>query len=187
MTVEQLNKANEIQKEIEQINEIFSMLDSTIVFEEDRGTPIKSFLRFINGRLKLGEDPKAHVILFRDNKTHGYDIPVDLDFLKLLRSYYQKCLNDKKKELGDTSYWNAGVEGQVVFSDDWSMNVAYKYKKFIDKDGFDKADSSNVVVSGNWQATDMALLTLYVDYDEFTSSTETKTNLSFEIMFFLQL
>ena len=101
MTVEQLNKANEIQKEIEQINEIFSMLDSTIVFEEDRGTPIKSFLRFINGRLKLGEDPKAHVILFRDNKTHGYDIPVDLDFLKLLRSHYQKCLNDKKKELGD--------------------------------------------------------------------------------------
>ena len=64
MTVEQLNKANELQKEIEQLNRVFSMLDSTIVFEEDRGTPIKSFIRFINGKLKLGEECKAHVILF---------------------------------------------------------------------------------------------------------------------------
>ena len=73
--------------------------------------------------------------------------------------------NYEKKELGDTSYWNAGVEGQVVFSDDWSMNIAYKYKKFIDKDGFDKADSSNVIASANWQVTDMMLASAYVDYD----------------------
>ena len=78
----------------------------------------------------------------------------------------EECLKDyADKELGDTSYWNMGVEGQVVFSDDWSMNIAYKYKKFIDNDGFNKADSSNITVSGNWQATDMALLTLYVNYD----------------------
>ena len=91
------------------------------------------------------------------------------DFIMAFNAGYMYDTDDKKdyakKELGDTSYWNAGVEGQLVFSDDWSMNVAYKYKKFIDKDGFDKADSTNVVVSGNWQATDMALLTLYVDYD----------------------
>ncbi len=91
------------------------------------------------------------------------------DFIMAFNAGYMYDTDDKKdyakKELGDTSYWNAGVEGQVVFSDDWSMNIAYKYKKFIDKDGFDKADSSNIVVSGNWQATDMAMLTLYVDYD----------------------
>ncbi len=101
MTVEQLNKANELQKEIEQLNRVFSMLDSTIVFEEDRGTPIKSFIRFINGKLKLGEECKAHVILFRDNRISGEDIPVDLDFLKCLRLYFAERLNDKKKELGD--------------------------------------------------------------------------------------
>lgn len=101
MTVEQLNKANELQKEIEQLNRVFSMLDSTIVFEEDRETPIKSFIRFINGKLKLGEECKAHVILFRDNRISGEDIPVDLDFLKCLRSYFAERLNDKKKELGD--------------------------------------------------------------------------------------
>nr|MCR5506421.1 hypothetical protein [bacterium] len=91
------------------------------------------------------------------------------DFIMAFNAGYMYDTDDKKdydkKELGDTSYWNMGVEGQLVFSDDWSMNIAYKYKKFIDKDGFDKADSSNVVVSGNWQATDMAMLTLYVDYD----------------------
>ena len=91
------------------------------------------------------------------------------DFIMAFNVGYMYDTDDKKdyadKELGDTSYWNMGVEGQVVFSDDWSMNIAYKYKKFIDNDGFNKAESSNIIVSGNWQATDMALLTLYVDYD----------------------
>lgn len=101
MTTEQLNKANEIQKEIETLNKIFSMLDSTITYEEDRETPIKSFIRMINGRLKMSEEDKAHVILFRGNAYHGEDIPVDLDFLKCLRSYFQDRLDEKKKELGD--------------------------------------------------------------------------------------
>lgn len=101
MTVEQLNKANEIQKEIDQLNEVFSTLDSTITYEEDRNTPIKSFIRLINGKLKQGEPSKSHVILFRDNRISGYDIPVDLDFLKCLRSYFQDRLDKKKKELGD--------------------------------------------------------------------------------------
>ena len=91
------------------------------------------------------------------------------DFVMAFNVGYMYDTDDEKnyadKELGDTSYWNMGVEGQVVFSDDWSMNIAYKYKKFIDNDGFNKADSSNITVSGNWQATDMALLTLYVNYD----------------------
>lgn len=101
MTVEQLNKANELQKEIERLNEVYAMLDSTIVFEEDQGMPIRSFIRFINGKLKHNEEDKAHVILFRDNRISGCDIPVDLDFLKWLRKYFQDCLNKKRKELGD--------------------------------------------------------------------------------------
>lgn len=101
MTVEQLNRANEIQKEIDQLNEVFSTLDATITYEEDLNTPIKSFIRLINGKLKQGEPSKAHVILFRDNKLVGQDIPVDLDFLKCLRSYFQDRLDKKKKELGD--------------------------------------------------------------------------------------
>ena len=91
------------------------------------------------------------------------------DFIMAFNVGYMYDTDNKKdyekKELGDTSYWNMGVEGQVVFSDDWSMNIGYKYKKFIDNDGFDKANTSDIIVSGNWQATDMAMLTLYVDYD----------------------
>lgn len=101
MTSEQLKKANEIQEEIDKLNKIFSMLDSTITYEEDRGTPIKSFIRFLNGKLKNWEEPKAHVILFRDNRISGEDIPVDLEFIKCLRSYFQDRLNEKKRELGD--------------------------------------------------------------------------------------
>ena len=101
MTIEQLNKANELQKEIELLNEVFITLDSTIKYEEDWNTPIKSFVRLINGKLKQGEPSRAHVILFRDNKLAGHDIPVDLDFLKCMRSYFQDKLDDKKKELGD--------------------------------------------------------------------------------------
>ncbi len=90
-----------------------------------------------------------------------FDIAVDLG--------YSLDLDDKKdyanKELGDTSYYHAGVEGQFEFNDDWSMNLAYKFKKFANEDGFDKATQQNVVVSGNWQATDMTLLSLYADYD----------------------
>lgn len=101
MTIEQLNRANELQKEINQLNEVFITLDSTIKYEEDWNTPIKSFVRLINGKLKQGEPSRGHVILFRDNKLVGQDIPVDLDFLKCLRSYFQDKLDEKKKELGD--------------------------------------------------------------------------------------
>lgn len=101
MTTEQLKKANEIQEEIEKLNKVFSMLDSTITYEEDRNTPIKTFIRMINGRMKMREEDKAHVILFRGSTYSGEDIPVDLDFLKCLRSYFQDRLDEKKKELGD--------------------------------------------------------------------------------------
>jgi hypothetical protein len=101
MTTEQLKKANEIQKEIDRIDETFKMLDSTIKWEEGRGSPAKSFLRLINASLKFGEETQAHVLLFRGASAYGEDIPVDLDFLKCLRSYFQDRLNEKKKELGD--------------------------------------------------------------------------------------
>ena len=98
MTVEQINKANELQKEIEQINGVFSMLDSTITFEESKNTPMKKFLRFLNCSLKHGEEQQAHTILFIDNERYGRDIPVDLDFLKCLRSYFKDRLDAKIKE-----------------------------------------------------------------------------------------
>lgn len=100
MTIEQLKKANEIQKEIDRIDETFKMLDSTIKWEEGRESPVKSFIRLVNTSLKFGE-PQAHVILFRDTGSYGSDIPVDLDFLKYLRAYFQDRLDEKKKELGD--------------------------------------------------------------------------------------
>jgi hypothetical protein len=98
MTVEQINKANEIQKEVEQLYEVFSMLDSTIALEESKYNPVKRFMRFLNCSLKRGEECKAHVILFADNKLCGQDIPVDLDFLKYLRSYFKDRLDAKIKE-----------------------------------------------------------------------------------------
>lgn len=101
MTIEQLNRANELTEEIDRLNEVFITLDSTIKYEEDWNTPMKSFIRLINGKLRHGEPSRGHVILFRDNKLCGQDIPVDLDFLKCLRSYFRDRLNDKKKELGD--------------------------------------------------------------------------------------
>lgn len=101
MTSEQLKKANEIQKEIDRIDETFKMLDSTIKWEEGKESPVKSFIRLMNTSLKLGEEPRAHVILFRGTGTYGSDIPVDLDFIKYLRQYFHDRLDEKKKELGD--------------------------------------------------------------------------------------
>lgn len=101
MTVDQLNKANEIQKEIEQLYQVYSMLDFTIEKEEETYNPIRRFIRFLNCRLKRGEEIKAHVILFEDGKLSGQDIPVDLDFLKYLRSYFKDRLDNKTKELGE--------------------------------------------------------------------------------------
>jgi hypothetical protein len=101
MTAEQLKKANEIQKEIDKIEETFKMLDSTIKWEEGMSSPVKSFIRLINASLKFGEEPQAHVLLFRGTGAYGSDIPVDLDFVKYLRSYFQDRLDEKKKELGD--------------------------------------------------------------------------------------
>jgi hypothetical protein len=98
MTVEQLNKANEIQKEIDGLYDVFNMLDSTITFEESKNSPVKRFLRFLNCARKHGEKEQAHVILFKENQIHGRDIPVDLDFLKHLRLYFKDRLDDKIKE-----------------------------------------------------------------------------------------
>jgi hypothetical protein len=98
MTVEQLNKANEIQKEIDGLYDVFNMLDSTITFEESKNSPVKRFVRFLNCSRKHGEKEQAHIILFKENQIHGRDIPVDLDFLKHLRSYFKDRLDDKIKE-----------------------------------------------------------------------------------------
>ena len=101
MTVDQLNKANEIQKEIEQLSKVYLMLDLTIDKEEEAYNPIRKFIRFLNCSLKRGEERQAHVILFEDGRLNGQDIPVDLDFIKYLRSYFKDRLDDKTKELGE--------------------------------------------------------------------------------------
>ena len=101
MTVDQLNKANEIQKEIEQLSQVYLMLDLTIEKEEEAYNPIRRFIRFLNCSLKRGEERQAHAILFEDGILIGQDIPVDLDFLKYLRSYFKDRLDDKTEELGE--------------------------------------------------------------------------------------
>lgn len=101
MTVDQLNKANEIQKEIEQLSKVYLMLDLTIDKEAETFNPIRRFIRFLNCSLKRGEERQAHVILFEDVRLNGQDIPVDLDFIKYLRSYFKDRLDDKTKELGE--------------------------------------------------------------------------------------
>lgn len=101
MTVEQLNKANEIQKEIDQLSRVYFMLDFTIEEEEKAYNPIQKFIRFLNCSLRRGEERQAHVILFEGSKINGQDIPVDLDFLKYLRSYFKDRLDNKTKELGE--------------------------------------------------------------------------------------
>ena len=101
MTVEQLNKANEVQKEIDQLYKVWSMLDLTIEKEKPEYNPVQRFIRFLNCSLKHGEERQAHVILFEDGKLCGQDIPVDLDFLKCLRSYFKDRLDTKTKELNE--------------------------------------------------------------------------------------
>ena len=101
MTVDQLDKANEIQKEIEQLSKVYLMLDLTIDKEEEAYNPIRRFIRFLNCRLKSYEERQAHVILFEDGTLNGQDIPVDIDFLKYLRSYFKDRLDNKTKELNE--------------------------------------------------------------------------------------
>lgn len=98
MTVDQLNKANEVQQEIDKLYEVYSMLNYTITSEESKYNPVRRFMRFLNCSLRRGEERKAHVIIFEDNKICGQDIPVDLDFLRHLRSYFKDRLDAKIKE-----------------------------------------------------------------------------------------
>lgn len=103
-----------------------------------------------------------------------FGIEMSEDFDLAIELGYSMDTDDKKnlenKELGDTSYYYANVMSQIEFSDDWSMNIGYKFKKFADRDGFDKAAQQFVTLSGNWQATDATLLSLYADYDASAKS-----------------
>lgn len=81
---------------------------------------------------------------------------------------YMMDTDDKKdfwkNEAGNTSYFFTRLDGQLELLQDWSINLAWKYQKFIDNDA-NKAEISNIIAGANWQASDMTLLTLYTDYD----------------------
>jgi hypothetical protein len=102
----------------------------------------------------------------------GFELSEDVDLA--LEVGYSMDTDDKKnlvnKELGDTSYYYANFMGQVELSDYWSMNFGYKFQKFADKDGFNKAASQIINVAGNWQMSDMSMLTFYADYDASAES-----------------
>lgn len=112
MTVDQLNKANYIQKEIEQISKVYLMLDLTIDKEEEAYNPIRRFIRFLNCRIESYEERKAHVFLFEDGMLSGQDIPA---WTTLPKEY-------------ETRY-------KVIISDEVSMNDFTTRYKIIDQEG----------------------------------------------------
>ena len=180
------------------------MSDETNMFGEDRGLSNLSLaaqIRTIANQDVVWDLFAGVNIDVADNgvKQYSIDLPIDdlgkkdtaaflntrfginlsSDFILAVNAGYSYDFADKEnfddRKLGDTSYWNAGLEGQLVFSDDWSMNMAYKYKKFTSND-VEKAEKSDVVLAGNWQATDSSLVTLYVDYDITSKGDRLKAN-----------
>ena len=178
------------------------MSDSANIFDKDRGLSnlsLAAVIRTIANEDVVWDLAVGTNIDVSDKGVSQYsiDVPVDdfgkkdtamflntrfginlsSDFILAFNAGYSYDFSDKvdytDRKLGDTSYWNAGIEGQIVFSDDLSMNLGYKYRKFTSSD-VEKAGKADVVIAGNWQATDSSIVTLYVDYDASTKGNRLK-------------
>ena len=105
MTREQLDKANKLSKEIQEMAILVGNLSLTIEMQEENycfGNPariLKSFLRLFNGPKKKGGPEEAQILLFRGLEGHHpLDIPVDVKVVKLLHTHFAERLKEMEAE-----------------------------------------------------------------------------------------
>lgn len=112
MTREQLDRANKLSREIQEMTNLVGTLGLTIEMQQDgyrMGKPpmiLKSMLRFCNGRKKDGAPEEARIILFRGlecEKGYGFDIPVDVKVIELLRAHFAERLKEMEAEFANLS------------------------------------------------------------------------------------
>lgn len=106
MTREQLEKANNLSKDIEEIDCLVRTLDLTLeTYESEqifRPRVFAPFLRLLNCRKKSDSPKEANIILFQDKKGHDLlypiQIPVDTKVIELLRDYFSERLKGMEAE-----------------------------------------------------------------------------------------
>lgn len=106
MTREQLDKANKLSEEIQEMTNLVGTLGLTIEMQQDgyrMGKPptiLKSMLRFCNGQKKNGAPKEARIILFRglNEIEYGLDIPVDVKVIELLHAHFAERLHEMEAE-----------------------------------------------------------------------------------------
>lgn len=108
MTSEQLDKANKLSREIQELSRLVGNLSLTIEMQEENycfGKPariLKSFLRFLNGQKKKEGPEEAQILLFRGLEGHpALDIPVDVKVLEILHAHFSERLKEMEAEFAD--------------------------------------------------------------------------------------
>ncbi len=104
MTDNDLERANELQKEIRNLQDTIYHLDRSIE-EYERNLQARGknpILRFVNyfKNLRAEQEGKkeAGIFLFATDSVHGISIPVDCDLIKVINEYFKKKLSLTKTE-----------------------------------------------------------------------------------------
>lgn len=99
MTDETLEKAKEIQKDIEFYNDTIGNIKYKMLCAADEKKKKKFMLRFINGKKRESDNAEARIILFENDNIYGSDIPVDTELLDIITKYFTEKRDMKKDEL----------------------------------------------------------------------------------------
>lgn len=105
MTREQLDKANKLSKEIQEMTNLVGTLELTIDMQQPvpwsnkPARVLKTFLRLFNGPKKKRGPDEAQIFLFRGLEGHhALDIPIDVKVLELLHAYFAERLQEMEAE-----------------------------------------------------------------------------------------
>lgn len=119
MTYEQLQKANELQNEIDKLRYVADRLECSIRnyesnLEKRQRKPILRFLNLFKSRQAEREGKKeAAVFIFAEDSNYGTDIPADCDLIIVINEYIQKKLSEKRSE-----FQNIGKDAEIRKEDE---------------------------------------------------------------------
>lgn len=106
MTQRELERAKELDQEIKNLGQVVYVLERTIEREKIKeweitkrqGGTFNRKLRFLNYKRRADEQEKAGIILFYGVSVHGEDIPVDLEVIQNMLSFFQNRLEQREEE-----------------------------------------------------------------------------------------
>jgi hypothetical protein len=102
MNVEILEKAKEINAEIEKIK---TAIDNISYHHKraDKNQPYKKYnwmIRVFNKKTENGAT-EAKMFLFDNNDIHGSDIPIDEELLIVIKEYFESKLKEKEQQFNE--------------------------------------------------------------------------------------